>query len=229
MLKIGCHLSTTKGFENMGKEALEIGANTFQFFTRNPRGGKAKAIEEKDIQGLIKIINENPFSFGKNTLRIKYDRVYEYNNSTKEYERVGTVTDNKFTHTGLTTATEYTYRIKAYTKDGDETIVSSYSDTFVTATRPKAPTISKISSPSKGKVTVTWSNVSRETGYQLYYSTSKTGEYTKVTSTKANVLNASKTSLKSGKTYYFKVRAYKKTEGQTAASEWSEVKSVKVK
>ena len=45
MLKIGCHLSTTKGFENMGKEALEIGANTFQFFTRNPRGGKAKAIE----------------------------------------------------------------------------------------------------------------------------------------------------------------------------------------
>lgn len=62
MLKIGCHLSTTKGFENMGKEALEIGANTFQFFTRNPRGGKAKAIEEKDIQGLIKIINENNFA-----------------------------------------------------------------------------------------------------------------------------------------------------------------------
>ncbi|CDM68238.1 putative endonuclease 4 [Clostridium bornimense] len=62
MLKIGCHLSTTKGFTNMGKEALEIGANTFQFFTRNPRGGKAKAIEEKDIQGLIKIINENNFA-----------------------------------------------------------------------------------------------------------------------------------------------------------------------
>ena len=62
MLKIGCHLSTTKGFENMGKEALEIGANTFQFFTRNPRGGKAKAIEEKDIQGLLNIINENNFT-----------------------------------------------------------------------------------------------------------------------------------------------------------------------
>lgn len=47
MLKIGCHLSTTKGFENMGKEALKIGANTFQFFTRNPRGGKAKDIDQK--------------------------------------------------------------------------------------------------------------------------------------------------------------------------------------
>ncbi|MBU5317626.1 deoxyribonuclease IV [Clostridium bornimense] len=62
MLKIGCHLSTTKGFENMGKEALKIGANTFQFFTRNPRGGKAKEIEETDIQGLINIINENNFA-----------------------------------------------------------------------------------------------------------------------------------------------------------------------
>lgn len=44
MLNIGCHLSTTKGFYNMGKEALSIGANTFQFFTRNPRGGKLKIL-----------------------------------------------------------------------------------------------------------------------------------------------------------------------------------------
>ena len=50
MLNIGCHLSTSKGFKNMGKEALSIGANTFQFFTRNPRGGKAK-----DILSLIHI------------------------------------------------------------------------------------------------------------------------------------------------------------------------------
>ena len=55
MLKIGCHLSTTKGFENMGKEALEIGANTFQFFTRNPRGGKAKDINQKDIDAFLEI------------------------------------------------------------------------------------------------------------------------------------------------------------------------------
>ena len=62
MLKIGCHLSTTKGFENMGKEALEIGANTFQFFTRNPRGGKAKDIDMKDMEGLLKIARENNFA-----------------------------------------------------------------------------------------------------------------------------------------------------------------------
>ena len=62
MLNIGSHLSTTKGFENMGKEALKIGANTFQFFTRNPRGGKAKNIDENDIKALLKIAKENNFA-----------------------------------------------------------------------------------------------------------------------------------------------------------------------
>ncbi|WP_297991641.1 deoxyribonuclease IV [uncultured Clostridium sp.] len=62
MLNIGCHLSTSKGFKNMGKEALSIGANTFQFFTRNPRGGKAKDIDEKDIDELLKIMKENNFA-----------------------------------------------------------------------------------------------------------------------------------------------------------------------
>lgn len=48
MFKIGCHLSSSKGFLAMGKEAVKIGANTFQFFTRNPRGGAAKTIDEHD-------------------------------------------------------------------------------------------------------------------------------------------------------------------------------------
>ena len=62
MLNIGCHLSTTKGYENMGKEALKIGANTFQYYTRNPRGGKAKDIDEKDILALRKLMEENNFA-----------------------------------------------------------------------------------------------------------------------------------------------------------------------
>ncbi len=49
MINIGCHLSVAKGFANMAREAISIDATTFQFFTRNPRGGKAKAIDEADI------------------------------------------------------------------------------------------------------------------------------------------------------------------------------------
>lgn len=58
---IGCHLSVSKGFAAMGKQAVEIGANTFQFFTRNPRGGKAKAIDENDVAKLKKIMKDNRF------------------------------------------------------------------------------------------------------------------------------------------------------------------------
>ncbi len=63
MLTIGCHLSSSKGFKNMGEDALSIGANTFQFFTRNPRGSKAKDIDEKDVKEFLEIITEN--NFGK--------------------------------------------------------------------------------------------------------------------------------------------------------------------
>lgn len=50
MLRIGCHLSSSKGFLHMGKTAVEIGANTFQFFTRNPRGGSVKPLDLNDIE-----------------------------------------------------------------------------------------------------------------------------------------------------------------------------------
>lgn len=63
MLNIGCHLSTSKGFKSMGDTALSIGANTFQFFTRNPRGGKAKDIDKQDIEELLKLMKE--YNFGK--------------------------------------------------------------------------------------------------------------------------------------------------------------------
>lgn len=62
MLKIGCHLSVSKGFLAMGKDALKIDANTFQFFTRNPRGSKAKEINPDDVQALLELMDENQFA-----------------------------------------------------------------------------------------------------------------------------------------------------------------------
>lgn len=60
-LYLGCHLSSAKGYEAIGKVALSIGANTFQFFTRNPRGGNAKPIDPKDAAALNHICAENAF------------------------------------------------------------------------------------------------------------------------------------------------------------------------
>jgi deoxyribonuclease-4 len=62
MFKIGCHLSTSKGFLGMGKDAVSIGANTFQFFTRNPRGGSAKAIDEKDVADFLALAQKQQIS-----------------------------------------------------------------------------------------------------------------------------------------------------------------------
>ena len=61
-LNLGCHLSVSGGYENMGKTAVKIDANTFQFFTRNPRGGSFKPPTDEDINGLIKIMEENSFA-----------------------------------------------------------------------------------------------------------------------------------------------------------------------
>ena len=62
MLHIGCHLSCSKGYLNMGKEALSIGADTFQFFTRNPRGGSVKPFDEADAQLLNAFMQERDFA-----------------------------------------------------------------------------------------------------------------------------------------------------------------------
>lgn len=62
MLNIGCHLSASKGFMNMGKEALMINANTFQYFSRNPRGSSVKKLDMEDIANFKKLAQENNFA-----------------------------------------------------------------------------------------------------------------------------------------------------------------------
>ena len=62
MFNIGCHLSSSGGYYAMGKDALKIGANTFQYFSRNPRGSKAKKIDPEDVAKLLELMNENNFA-----------------------------------------------------------------------------------------------------------------------------------------------------------------------
>ena len=63
MIYLGCHLTSSKGYENMAKEAVSINADALQFFTRNPRGGRAKAIDPEDVKRYIRIAEEH--NFGK--------------------------------------------------------------------------------------------------------------------------------------------------------------------
>ena len=62
MLHIGCHLSCSNGYLAMGRQALSIGADTFQFFTRNPRGGSVKPFDKADADALVALMQEHHFA-----------------------------------------------------------------------------------------------------------------------------------------------------------------------
>ena len=94
MLTIGCHLSASKGFYEMGKTALSIGANTFAFFTRNPRGGAAKAIDPADIKALQALMQEH--GFGKLVAHAPYTvNPCAANEKTREFARMALSDDMK--------------------------------------------------------------------------------------------------------------------------------------
>ena len=82
MLTIGCHLSISNGFAAMGETALSIGANTFAFFTRNPRGGSVRALDLKDVAALARLMERHDFG------RLVAHAPYTYNPcSAKEHAR----------------------------------------------------------------------------------------------------------------------------------------------
>lgn len=79
MLKIGCHMSISKGLYKAALDAISIGANTFQFFTRNPRGGKAKDLDIDELNKLRELMVENNFAplfaHGSYTMNLASDKV----------------------------------------------------------------------------------------------------------------------------------------------------------
>ncbi len=161
-------------------------------------------------------------------------RVYQYSPSQGKYVQIASVkgVTSYRKANNLKAGQEYSFKVKPYTKLSDGTVLWGVaSSAFVTATRCNAPSITSVTSPSKSKATVKWSNVGGETGYQLYYATSKNGTYKKINSYGADVLTGTKTFSvsASGKTIYFKVRAYHKVNGQTIFGNWSAIKSVKLK
>ena len=104
MLNIGCHLSSSKGFYNMGCETLLIDGNTFQFFTRNPRGGSAKEIDPKDAEKLNNLMKEKNFAkilahapYTLNACAEKeYVREFAYNTMLDDLKRMEFVPGNLY-------------------------------------------------------------------------------------------------------------------------------------
>lgn len=104
MLNIGCHLSSSKGFYNMGCETLSLDGNTFQFFTRNPRGGSAKEIDPADAEKLNNLMKEKNFAkilahapYTLNACAEKeYVREFAYNTMLDDLKRMEYVPGNLY-------------------------------------------------------------------------------------------------------------------------------------
>lgn len=150
-----------------------------------------------------------------------------YVKTSSGWKTLKTTTATSYKVTGLTDGKKYIFAVRPYAKHSGYTAwANKY--TTVTTVKLATPTIS-LATTAKGRATVAWTNVAGETGYQVYYATSKTGTYKKIANYKANTTKIYKTGLTSGKTYYFKVRAYTNTDSGYVYSAYSPVKGIKIK
>ncbi len=155
-------------------------------------------------------------------------RVYQYNAKTKTWDKIKTTTATSYKVEKLKAGTAYKFRIKAYRNDAG-TIWGKATSTITVATKPATPKITAVASTAKGRAAVAWANVSGETGYELYASTKKDSGYKKVVTTTADVTNGVRTGLVSGRTYYFRVRAYKLYGNTVVYSALSAPQALKVR
>ena len=157
-------------------------------------------------------------------------KVYRYDVKTESYKLIKTISDastTSYTNSKLTSATKYLYKVRSYKIVNNKTHNGDYSSSLAATTKPPTPTV-KLTSPSTKKIKLTWTNISsRTTGYNIYMATSKNGTYKNIGSTSKK--SFTKGSLKKGKTYYFKVRAYRTIDGKKVYSSYSSIKSIKCK
>lgn len=157
--------------------------------------------------------------------------IYRYNSKTGEYEAIDTVEKNStdtitYKDTGRLSATTYSYKIRAYYEANGQIYFSNYSNIVSDTTKPLTPT-AKVTSTSKNKATITWNKVNRASGYEVKMATSRYGTYSTIYT--GSSLSYTKTGLSSGRTRYFKVRAYKVVDGKKVYGNYSSVVSVKIK
>lgn len=149
--------------------------------------------------------------------------------SNGKYKRIATTSKTTYTNTKLKNSKSYKYKVRAYYKSSTGKVYSSFTSVLTTNTTPETPKIALYSKKSK-QIQIKWSKLNLGTGYEVYQSTSKNGKYTKIkTVTSYKTTSYTKKSLKSKKTYYYKVRAYKTINGKKVYGKYSSIKSKKVK
>lgn len=151
--------------------------------------------------------------------------VYSYNINTGKYKKLGITSSTSYTVNDLKSGAVYRFAVKAYKTVGKANYFSDCSAVLTAATKPATPKVSiKVGTKS---VKLAWTKVDGAKGYVVYWSTKKNSGYKKLGTTAKT--STSVTNLTSGKTYYFRVRAYRKAGGETVFSDYSAVKGAIIK
>lgn len=155
--------------------------------------------------------------------------IYRSTSKNGIYKKIGTATATSYTDKGLTKGKTYFYKVASYINSNGKQIMSDYSDTkSITASAPAPATIKAVKAKS-GSAKITWGKSTGCTGYEVYYSSSSNGKFTKATTiSKASTVSYTKSGLTKGKTYYFKVRSYTTVNGKKIYSDYTKTAKVKV-
>ncbi len=185
--------------------------------------------------GKVKTVN---YERTVTTLRLYWSKVagadgyevFKYDEAKKEFVKVGSTTSKRSLKLKkLKGGTTYEFKVRAYKKINGCIVYGDFSEERTATTTPAKATISSVKAGVKS-ATVNWKKVNGASGYRVFYTTDKDFDYVKKTVVKDSKAT-SKTikKLKSGKKYYFKVRAYKTFKGKNIYGSLSKIKSVKVK
>lgn len=150
-------------------------------------------------------------------------KIYRATSEDGKYKKVATVKKPTYKNNKLKPAKTYYYKVYAYKSK----IKGEFSDVVTAGTKTKSPTFTV--ETGEKTATLTWKSVTGADGYEVYMKTGKSGKYKKVKTVKADTTVFTKSELAKGKNYSFKIRTFRMVSGKKIYSDWSKVKSVKIK
>ena len=226
-----------------------VGPGTATITAKAKDGCGAKKTCKITVKGVVtpKAVSSLKYSIlSGNRIQLRWSKVsgatgyavYRYDSRTRKDVRIATCKSSSSSYTlaringskgsRFSTSSSYQYRVVPYKSYSGKNYYAPKKSITVSFKPPKT-TVSKVSRVSSSKAKVYWKKVSGNSGYVIYYSTKKNSGYKAARTVSNKTASYTKTGLKKGKTYYFKICAYKKAGGRTLYSNYSNTKSIKMR
>ena len=155
--------------------------------------------------------------------------IYRSTSKNGTFKKVGSATTNSYTDKGLSKGKTYYYKVACYVNSDGKQAISAYSSVVSVKAAAPAPAQVSAKKAKSGVAKITWSKSTGANGYEVYMAASAKGKFTKAgTISKSATVSFTKSGLKSGKTYFFKVRAYTTVGGKKVYSDYTRTVKVKV-